>query len=231
MVKKMVNLYIVYGSETKLLTELFSFDDAFFIRIYNSAIPEKLENAVDVNSFDQFKDVFEKKFKELTPKKIIFIGAAFLTQKSLFLNETKKNIDKSLDVNILQYVQYCHFILPYMVKIKSGNFIYLSSFRAQTTARGISLYAASKAFGEKFFEVIGKENGAFGVSSTSIRMGYFDGRMTNVMAPEKIKKFTLSVGNRRLGSASDLIGAIKFILSSSYTNGGAIDLTGGISFE
>ena len=35
-----------------------------------------------------------------------------------------------------------------MRKIKSGNFIYVSSFRAATNARGISLYSAAKAFGE-----------------------------------------------------------------------------------
>ena len=117
-----------------------------------------------------------------------------------------------------------------MKKIKSGQFIYLSSFRSLHTARGISLYSASKAFGEKFFEVIGKENGAFGVFSCSIRMGYFDGRMTNVMGDEKIASFKLSIGNRRLGNEKDLINCIKYILDNPYTNGGAIDLSGGISF-
>ncbi len=230
MVEKMVNLYVVFGSETELLEGVFKFEDSYFIRIYNNRVPKALSNAADVNNFEDFKKVFDEKFKELAPKRIVFIGAAFLTQKSLFLQETKENIAKSLDVNIFQYVQLCHFILPYMTKIKSGNFIYLSSFRAQSTARGITLYSASKAFGEKFFEVLGKENAAFGVYSTSIRMGYFDGRMTNLMEPDKIKKFVLSIGNRRLGKGEDLLGAIKFILSNNYTNGGAIDLTGGISF-
>ena len=230
MVEKNLNLYVVYGSETELLKDVFNFKDSYFIRIYNNRVPQKLDNASDVNNVEDFKKVFIEKFNDLKPKRIIFIGAAFLTQKSLFLSETQDNIDKSLDVNILKYVQYCHFILPYMMKIKSGNFIYLSSFRAQSTARGITLYAASKAFGEKFFEVLGKENAAFGVNSTSIRMGYFDGRMTNVMEADKIKQFKLSIGNRRLGSASDLVNTIQFILDNNYVNGGAIDLTGGISF-
>lgn len=226
----MVNLYVVYGSETELLEDLFAAEDSYFIRIYNNRVPQKMENAADVNDFEKFKTVFDEKFISLAPKRIIFIGAAFLTQKALFCQETRENIDKSLDVNVLKYVDYCHFILPYMIKIKSGNFIYLSSFRAQTTARGISLYSASKAFGEKFFEVIGKEHAMFGVCATSIRMGYFDGRMTNLMEPDKIKQFKLSIGNRKLGSKEDLVNCIKFILDNKYTNGGAIDLTGGISF-
>lgn len=226
----MVNLYIVYGSETELLEDIFTFEDSYFIRIYNKRVPKSLKNSSDVNGFEEFKEVFDKVFKEISPKKIIFIGAAFLTQKNLFFQEKLDDIKKSLDVNIFQYVQICHFILPYMIKIKAGNFVYLSSFRSQTTSRGVSIYSSSKAFGEKFFEVLGKENAIFGVNSVSIRMGYFDGRMTNLMESDKIKKFTLSVGNRRLGNKTDLIEAIKFVINNSYTNGGTIDLTGGINF-
>ena len=226
----MINLYVVYGSESELLEGIYSNPDSHFIRIYNKRLPKSMINASDVSSVEQFKKVFDDKFKSLNPKKIIFLGAAFLTQKELFFQETKENIASSIDVNIIKYLDYCHFILPYMIKIKSGNFIYLSSFRSQTTTRGVSLYSASKAFGEKFFEVIGKENAIFGVCSTSIRMGYFDGRMTNLMDPTKIKQFILSIGNRKLGTGKDLVDCINFILKNKYTNGGTIDLTGGISF-
>jgi hypothetical protein len=54
--------------------------------------------------------------------------------------------------------------------------------------------------------------------------------MTNLMPEDKIKQFTLSIGNRKLGDKNDLINCIKFILGNNYTNGGSIDLTGGISF-
>ncbi len=226
----MVNLYVVYGSETQLLKDLYDFDDAYFIRIYNNRVPAKMDNATDVKDFEQFKKVFDEKFKSLNPKKIIFLGAAFIVQHGLFVRETKETIASALDTNVLKYVEYCHFLLPYMTKIKSGNFIYISSFRAVTNARGISLYSAAKAFGEKFFEVIGKENGAFGVYSTSIRLGCFDGRMIKVLGEDKIKQLVLTVGNRKLGTPSDLIEAVKFVLNNNYTNGGVIDLTGGISF-
>lgn len=226
----MKNLFIVYGSETKLLRGLFKFDDSHFVRIYNKNKPNYLENASDVSSFEEFKVIFSDLVTKIEPQRIIFIGAAFLTQNTLFLLEKKESIEKILQVNILNYVKYTHYVIPFMKKLKNGQFIYLSSFRSTHTARGISLYSASKAFGEKFFEVIGKENGAFGIFSNSIRMGYFDGRMTNVMGSKKIKDFELSIGNRRLGKESDLINCIQYILDNPYTNGGIIDLSGGISF-
>jgi len=118
-----------------------------------------------------------------------------------------------------------------MLKIKSGNLIYLSSFRSKVSSRGISLYASSKAFGEMFFETIGKEYGPLGVNSSSIRMGYFDGRMTLELNDQRLKAIKLNAGNRRLGNSKDLINAINYILANDYTNGGVIDLTGGINHE
>ena len=54
--------------------------------------------------------------------------------------------------------------------------------------------------------------------------------MTNVMKEEKIKEFKLSIGNRRLGNAQDLIKCINYVLENPYSNGGIIELTGGISY-
>ncbi len=163
--------------------------------------------------------------------KIIFIGAGFLTQSTLFFQLDQKEIDKLLETNIVNYLKCVQIILPKMFKIKSGNFIYLSSFRSRVSSRGISLYAASKAFGEMFFETIGKEYGALGIFSSSIRMGYFDGRMTNELDQDKVKSIKLNAGNRRLGNGKDLVRAINFLLENDYSNGGVLELTGGINHE
>ena len=62
-------------------------------------------------------------------------------------------------------------------------------------------------------------------------MGYFDGRMTNELNEDKLKKIKLNSGNRMLGSPSDLSNTINFLLENPYTNGGVVDLTGGINHE
>ena len=226
----MKDLFVVYGSETKLLSGLYDIDDAFFIKIYKNRVPEKSDNSINVNSLEDFEKVFERRFKYYKPKRIIFIGAAFIVQNKLFILEKMKNINSMLETNIINYVRLTNFLLPFMQKIKSGQFIYLSSFRSKTIAKGITVYSASKAFGEKFFQVIGLENGALGIHSTSIRLGCMDGRMIEVLPQEKIKELVLSVGNRRLGTSTDVTKTIEYILENHYTNGGVIDLTSGISF-
>ena len=226
-----INLFVVYGSETNLLSNLYERDNSIFIRIYNKKKLDEDTNAYYAGSLEEFKKVFESVLDEHEIKRIIFLGAAFITQKSLFISTSQEEINTLVEVNITNYIAYTSYILPFMLKLKNGYFIYLSSFRSQVTSRGISLYASSKAFGEKFFEVIGKEYGSFGVYSSSIRMGYFDGRMTNELNEDKLKKIKLNSGNRMLGSPSDLSNTINFLLENPYTNGGVVDLTGGINHE
>ena len=86
----MKNLFIVYGSETKLLKNLFDFDNAHFIKIYNKRIPIKQKNVFSTGNFENFKKIFSMLVKENNYKSIIFIGAAFVSQKNLFLLEEKE---------------------------------------------------------------------------------------------------------------------------------------------
>ena len=57
-----------------------------------------------------------------------------------------------------------------------------------------------------------------------------DGRMIDVIEENKKKQLLASIGNRRLGNSSDVVDSIKFLLDNNYTNGGTLDLTGGLSY-
>jgi 3-oxoacyl-[acyl-carrier protein] reductase len=226
----MKDLYIVFGSETKLLKKLFFKDNVSFLRIYNKRIPSKLSNSIDVNSFEKFKLEFDNILKKNKPKRIIFVGAAFLVQNNLLIMEKQNHLDNMIETNISSYVKYARYLIPFMLKIKSGQFIFLSSFRAVTTARGISVYSASKAFCEKFFETIGIEYGSHGIYSTSIRLGCMEGRMIDVIQDEYKENLLKNIGAKRLGTSDDVVNTIDFILANNYVSGGVIDLSSGISF-
>lgn len=224
-------LYVVYGSETNLLQSLYDDSDDFFICIYNSSIKAKRKNAIYLNALEDLEKIIQSQITEKKFSKIVFVGAAFKTQATLFDQTPLKEISEMIDVNIYNYITITQILLPIMKKMRAGNFIYLSSFRSNTTCRGISVYSASKAFGERFFEIIGKENGAFGIYASSIRMGYFEGRMTRLLSAEKQSQIKIRAGNRRFGQGNDLVSAIKFLINNPYSNGGILDLTGGINHE
>ena len=224
-------LYVVYGSEASLLDDLYMENDCYFVCIHNSKVKNKRQNCIYINKLKNLEKIIDETLKKQKITKIVFVGAAFKSQAALFAQTSATEVASMIEVNVSNYIKIVQILLPIMQKMKTGNFIYLSSFRSQVTARGISLYSSTKAFGEKFFEVVGKENGIFGIYSSSIRMGYFEGRMTGQLSEEKRLSIKLRAGNRRLGNGIDLVTAIKFLVENPYANGGVLDLTGGINHE
>jgi len=227
----MTDLMVVYGSETRLLAPLYDRPNTFFIKIYNQSRPAEKGNVAAVQSVSECVQqiAMARSTKEIN--RIIFIGAAFKTQRSLMISMKPEETKRILSTNIENYVEYTSAVLPEMLKVRSGVFIYLSSFRSTVTGKGAALYSASKAFGEVYFSCLGKENGKAGVRSSSIRMGYFDGRMTEALSDAQVKGINKHAGLSRLGSADELCNCINFVISNPYTNGGVIDLAGGINHE
>ena len=164
-------------------------------------------------------------------KQIIFLGAAFATDKDLFWSENEKMISSNLQTNILNYVSFTKIILPYMMKIKSGKFIYVRSFRSKLSTRGTAIYSSSKAFGEMFFKSIGQEYGSLNITSHIIRMGYFDGRILDTLGKDAEDKVKNRISLKKLGKEKDICNTINYCLENEYTNSGVLELNGGIDFS
>ncbi len=227
--------YIIYGSETLLLKPFINKIDkkSICIRIYNNKTPSKKTNFFDFkfdhNLFKNITNLLNKNINKT--KKIIFIGAASTLEKSLFLSNKTKEIDNILEVNIKNYLNLVGLIIPYMIKIKSGSFIYLSSFRALKPTKGTLLYSGTKAFCETFFKGIGREYGRLNITSHIIRMGAFEGKMLHDLGEEYIKKVKKHISIGRNGSAEELSDIIDFCEKNAYTTTGVIEANGGLNME
>lgn len=227
-----MNLYIIYGSESSLIQPLYLQHD-FYIRIYNQTKPSNLKNSLDIhiNELSSLRDQIKMITKKVAVEKIIFIGAAFKSDNSLVVNYSNENVRDLAGINIMNYVLIVREVLRGCDISLEKIFIYLSSFRAIRPAKGAAFYSASKAFGEMFFRSLNEEYGRINLRSTIIRMGYFDGRMMDIFDQEVIRKTLKKISVGRLGSSSELIAAIKFIIDNPYTAGGVIDLNGGLNSD
>lgn len=228
-----MKLYIVYGSESLLLNKFYEKNHgSYFVRIYNNKIPDQKKNFFDIQIND-FEKNFSNLYQSIETKitKIIFLGVGFLADSNIFFSLENKEIDKLINANINNYLSLTKIILPIMMKINSGKFIYLSSFRSKIPTRGTAIYSASKAFGENFFRTIGQEYGRFGITSHIIRMGYFEGRLLDNLSEEKKMKILKKISIGRLGSANDLSNVITAFENMDYNNSGIIEMNGGLDFE
>jgi NAD(P)-dependent dehydrogenase (short-subunit alcohol dehydrogenase family) len=224
---------LVYGPMSNAISDFLEQLPAGFplIRLYGSTEPKLRENSLDIQDKSEILGALNTLNAERKePCRLGFLGAAVATQSQLLVRETAASIDKQLYVNIANYVAIVQECLPYMVSTRYGRFVYLSSFRAQHPTRGVSIYAASKAFGETFFKAIGLEYARFGVSSVSIRMGYFHGGLLQDFSDDRIRGISANIARGRLGTPADLTPIIELAMQADYLNGSVIGLDGGLDF-
>jgi 3-oxoacyl-[acyl-carrier protein] reductase len=227
-----IDSLVVYGPMSHALTDFLDTVpvDIPMIRIYGKTPPPARELAWDTNSLEDLGGCLSRLQSSRPQPRIAFIGSGFMNQNRLLIQETKESVDFQIEANVSNYVHMTHALLPLMVRARFGRFVYLSSFRTQVATRGISIYSASKAFGEAFFRSVGIEYGSFGVTSVSIRMGYFPGGLLSGVTAEGLTELKRQTALGRLGTPHDLSQAISYALKSEFTNGGVIELEGGLSF-
>lgn len=224
------NLLVVYGSESlgvRPYIQEFAQQNPV-IRMFNHRKPEPMANCVDINSFADLGNAI-KQVQSADQPRIVMIGVASKSQNELFSQMTIESRTTLLQTNLLSYVELISLLLPQMMNSRFGRFVYLSSIRSTRVVRGASLYGASKAFCENLFSAIGREYGRLNITSCSIRMGFFEGRMSSDLSQEFLEHQKSRIALRRLGTAQELGAAIKFAVANPYTNGGIIELDGGLS--
>lgn len=230
-----MKLYIVYGSQSSLLNPFYKFlnKNDYCVRIYNNKIPKKSKNFFDLKSDENLIENLENIFKKLEKNisKIFFIGAASIMSKNIFLMDNKDKNDKVIISNITNYVHLTNLILKYMMRIRHGKFIYLSSFRAVKPTKGTLLYSGSKAFCEIFFKGIGLEYGSKNITTHIIRMGAFDGAMLHDLGSKYIDKINKEISLSRPGTADELFKVIEMCLNNNYLNTGIIEINGGLDID
>ncbi|GBP04721.1 Estradiol 17-beta-dehydrogenase 8 [Eumeta japonica] len=114
--------------------------------------------------------------------------------------------------------------------IKGGSIVNISSIVAKMNNIGQANYAATKAGIISFTEVAAKEFGKFGIRVNAIMPGYINTPMSEVV-PEKIKEqIVVCCPMGRMGEPTEVAEVIAFLASdkSSYVNGAAIEVTGGL---
>lgn len=136
-------------------------------------------------------------------------------------------INNILDVNVKGSVNIAAGCLPGMRERGYGRLIYISSVLATKNVVGTGLYSACKAFIDRLVKSISLENISKGITANSIRLGYFDGGMTErVPDNEKVKE---TIPLKRWGTIEELCNTIEYIINTEYLTGANIELNGGIS--
>jgi NAD(P)-dependent dehydrogenase (short-subunit alcohol dehydrogenase family) len=126
----------------------------------------------------------------------------------------------------------CRHFLTAMLANRFGRIINISSISA-TGATGQANYAAAKSGLAGLTKSLAKEYGPKGITANLLLPGYFDTEMTQETMSEDNKFFWLKYCPvRRIGRVDEIAKVVTLLASegTSYLNGAAIPLTGGLDY-
>ncbi|XP_067640271.1 (3R)-3-hydroxyacyl-CoA dehydrogenase [Eurosta solidaginis] len=194
----------------------------------DNVIPLKL----DVSSLASVSKSVTFSIEHFMQPPSIVINSAGITRDGYLLKLTEKDYDEVYEVNLkgtfLMTQQFARAMIEH--QIRNGTIINLSSIVARMNNPGQANYAATKAGVISLSEIAAKEFGKFGIRVNAILPGFINTPMVDSV-PEKIKTDILQrCPMGRLGRPEEIANVIAFLASekSSYVNGAAIPVTGGL---
>lgn len=136
---------------------------------------------------------------------------------------------KQLEPNIQGFINVLRHCVPPMREYKYGRILYISSILSERPIPGTGAYAATKAFNDNLVRTCALENAKYNITCNSLQLGYFDAGLTHKVPCGVMDKVIEKIPVGRLGHATDLDRAIRFIFESPYLTGANIPFSGGLN--
>jgi 3-oxoacyl-[acyl-carrier protein] reductase len=161
------------------------------------------------------------------------VNNAGITRDNLLLRMKRDEWDGVLATN-LTGVFYCtQSALRPMLKQRSGRIVNLTSVVGITGNAGQANYAASKAGIIGFTKSVAREVASRSITVNAVAPGLIETDMTAAMTAEAKATLSKQIPLERLGSPTDVAGAVAFLASdaASYITGEIVDVNGGVYFD
>lgn len=187
---------------------------------------------IDVANYDSVCQAVKYSCQQFQTAPSVVVNSAGITRDGYLLKMPEHDYDDVYSVNLKGTFMVTQQFAKAMIEhnIKGGSIVNISSIVAKMNNIGQANYAATKAGVISFTEVASKEFGKFGIRVNAILPGYINTPMVEVV-PEKIKEqIVVRCPLGRMGEPNEIAEVIAFLASdkSSYVNGAAIEVTGGL---
>lgn len=187
---------------------------------------------VDVSSLESVNNAVAASIAQFKQPPSIVVNSAGITRDGYLLKLTEKDYDDVYKVNLkgtfLMIQQFARAMIEHHVR--TGSIVNISSIVARISNPGQANYAATKAGVISLTEIAAKEFGKFGIRVNAILPGFINTPMVETV-PDNVMEETLRrCPMGRLGRPEEVAEVIAFLTSekSSYVNGSAIEVTGGL---
>ena len=158
------------------------------------------------------------------------VNNAGITRDNLLMRMKEAEWDSVLAVNLKGTFNLSKAVIRHMLGNRSGRIVNISSVVGVMGNAGQTNYSASKAGVIGFTKSLAREVAARGITVNAVAPGYIATAMTDAL-PEAVKEnFMNLIPLKRFGTAQDVAGAVKFLLSddAGYITGQVINVNGGL---
>ncbi|MBR6106342.1 MAG: 3-oxoacyl-[Paludibacteraceae bacterium] len=186
--------------------------------------------ASNAANFEETHQVVEQ-IKNDFGKIDILVNNAGITKDGLMLRMTEAQWDAVLTVNLKSAFNFCHAVIPLMMRQRGGSIINMSSVVGVHGNAGQANYSASKAGMIGLAKSIAQEMGSKGIRANAIAPGFIITAMTDQLSDEVKKEWCNKIPLRRGGTPEDIADVATFLASdmSSYVSGQVIQVDGGMN--
>ena len=160
--------------------------------------------------------------------KVVLIHAAAISLDNLAVKFNTKDWNQSMSLNLSGNFFLTRALLTTMISDDWGRIIHISSIAGMKGVQGTIAYSTAKTGLLGMSKVLANEYARFGVTSNVLILGYFNTGLIDTLSEKSRQKILESIPSKRLGSPSNIVNAVDFLIKSEYVNGSTINIDGGI---
>lgn len=195
------------------------------------ALGVKCEKYIADVSKGEDVEAMVKKVKDYFGSIDVLVNNAGITRDGLLARMSEENYDLVIAVNQKSVYNMMRYVVPVMMKQRSGRIINMSSVAGLHGNAGQFNYSASKAAIIGMTKSAAKELGSRGINVNAIAPGFISTPMTDALTDEQKKAILDLIAMRRYGNVEEIAGVASFLAGkdSSYVTGQVIEISGGLS--
>lgn len=181
----------------------------------------------DVSSFAAVSAMFEE-IKGIFGPVNILVNNAGISYMGLFTDMEPEAWQRVIDINLGSVLHCTRLALPYMIRVKEGVIINISSMWGTEGASCEAVYSASKGAVNAFTKAIAKEVGPSGIRVNAIACGVIDTKMNACFSEEEASDLKEGIALGRFGKAEEVARLAAFLADkdAAFIHGQIITIDG-----
>lgn len=159
----------------------------------------------------------------------VLVNNAGIAQQKLFTDITENEWNRLFAVDVGGVYRCCQLALPYMIHVKRGSIINISSMWGQTGGSCEVHYSAAKAAVIGLTKALAKELGPSHIRVNCIAPGVINTQMNAMHGPDVLRELAEDTPLERLGTPEDIAAAAAFFAGSdaAFITGQVLGVNGG----